>query len=295
MAGNRKDRTEHMTANGIYHDMPTDVYRTDPALGSSQVKALDDIQRFLHAEKNPLKETSDMHRGTLIHGALLERLSQAQLAERHPIEKRAGWKDEDHALAFQVSYASSQHPLISKILKIGKPEVSVFAELCGVKCKGRLDWYQDLDDDRKAMTVRGGVPFHVDASAVSIYDVKTLGKGKADIDEFMKYVGNNKLHIQAAFYYDLVTEVIGHPPARFSWIAIEREPPFKMAVYNAEDWLDIGRFHYQKNLQHYRDYLQLSADSRDRVKNAGWNPDEQILPVPAWTQKQFENRGFDEY
>ena len=68
-----------------------------------------------------------------------------------------------------------------------------------------------------------------------------------------------------------------------------------MAVYNAEDWLDIGRFHYQKNLQHYRDYLQLSADSRDRVKNAGWNPDERVLPVPAWTQKQFENRGFDEY
>ena len=110
MARNRKDRTEHMTATGIYHDMPTNVYRTDPALGSSQVKALDDIQRFLHAEKNPLKETPDMHRGTLIHGALLERLSQAQLAERHPIEKRAGWRDEDHALAFQVASGTPNWP-----------------------------------------------------------------------------------------------------------------------------------------------------------------------------------------
>jgi hypothetical protein len=280
---------------GIYKTMPVNQYRSDPSLGSSQIKALKDIQRFLHLENNPLKETSDMHRGTLIHSAVLEKDTKSVLLERHPYEKRAGWKEEDHDLAIAVQQQANKHPLVKNILKIGVPEVSVFAELCGVPCKGRIDWYQDLDDDRKAMTIRGGVPFQIDSSAISLYDLKTLGKGFAEQEAFMKYVANNGLHIQAAFYYDLVTEVIGHPPARFSWIAIERDKPHMMAVYDASDWLDIGRYEYQRNLQHYRDYLQLTDAEREQAMVSGYHQDERVLPVPGWVSKQHEQRGFDEY
>ena len=66
-----------------------------------------------------------------------------------------------------------------------------------------------------------------------------LGKGKARQEEFEKYVGNNGLHIQAAFYFDIVKEILGHEPARFSWIVVEREPPHMCAIYNAESWLDL--------------------------------------------------------
>jgi len=275
--------------------MPVNQYRSDPSLGSSQIKALKDIQRFLHLEETPVKEVAVMHRGTLIHGATLEKHTKAKLVERHPYEKKAGWKEEDHDNALMVNKKCRSHPLIGNILKIGVPEVSVFAELCGVQCKGRIDWYQDLDDDRKAMVIRGGVPFQVDSSAISLYDLKTLGKGNAEEEAFMKYVGNNGLHIQAAFYYDLVSEVLGHPPARFSWIAVEREPPYMMAVYSAEEWLELGRYEYQKNLQHYRDYLQMNAKDQEKLKTIGYHEDERILKVPAWILKQHEQRGFDEY
>ena len=145
------------------------------------------------------------------------------------------------------------------------------------------------------MTIRGGVPFHIDSSAVSLYDLKSLGRGYAEQEAFMKYVANNKLQIQAAFYFDLVTEVIGHPPARFSWIAVERDPPHMMAVHSAGEWLEIGRYEYQKILQHYRDFLQLSAKDLEKIKTSGYHEDERVLPVPAWFQKQYEQRGFDEY
>ena len=77
-------------------------YRSHPALGSTQVKALHEIQVFLHLEKHPLKETGDMHRGTLAHGSVLEKLRKEQLEQRHPYQKKAGWKEEDHDLAYNI-------------------------------------------------------------------------------------------------------------------------------------------------------------------------------------------------
>ena len=284
---------KHM--NSIQPRMNEKEYRSHPALGSTQVKALSEIQVFLHLERHPLKETGDMHRGTLSHAAVLEKLSTEQLMERHPYEKKAGWKEEDHDLAFNINDSVRQHPLIGRILQLGKPEVAVFAELCGVPCKGKIDWYQDLDDDQKIATKRGGVPFKVDASAINLYDFKTLGKGKARQEEFEKYVGNFGLHIQAAFYYDLVKEVLGHEPARFSWIVVEREPPHMCAVYNAESWLELGRYEYTKNLQHYRDYVQLDPEKQKSLQRSGYHEDERVLGVPGWIQKQHEQRGFDEY
>ena len=260
-------------------------YRSHPAIGSSQVKALREVPVFLHHEDNPLTVKPDMHRGTLSHAATLERLTKSQLAERFPIERRAGWKEEDQENSLFLAQKVHSHPLISRILKVGKPEVSVFGELCGVECKGRIDWYQDLDDDAKVMVKRKGVPFAVDSSAINLYDLKTLSKGMAEQEAFMKYVGNNDLHVQAAFYHDLVQKVLGSAPARFSWIAVEREPPYMMAVYNAADWLPLGRFEDERNLQHYRDYLQLNPEKRESLKFAGYHEDERILPVPAWKMK----------
>jgi hypothetical protein len=281
--------------NSIQSNLTEEEYRSHPALGSTQVKTLSEIQVFLHQENNPLKETPDMHRGTLSHASVLEKLGKEQLVERHPYEKRAGWKEEDHDLAYNIKDSAYQHPLIGRILQLGKPEVAVFAELCGVQCKGKIDWYQDLDDDFKISTKRGGVPFKIDASAINLYDFKTLGKGKAHPDEFMKYVGNNGLHVQAAFYFDIVKEILGHEPARFSWIVVEREPPHMCAVYNAEDWLELGRYEYTKNLQHYRDYLQLDPKKQEALNHSGYHEDERVLKVPGWIQKQHEQRGFDEY
>jgi len=272
--------------NSIIKGMPADEYHRHQAKGSTQVKAMKNIATYLYEETHPRKVLPDMHRGTLIHAACLEALTEEQLAKRHPCESRAGWKKEDHQGAASVNGKMRKHPLIGRILQLGSPEVSAFATLDGVECKARIDWYQDLDDHKKISVVRGGVPFSVDASAVHLYDLKTVSKGVADQEAFSKYVGNYGLHVQAALYYDVITTVLGLPPARFSWIAVERDPPHLMAVHAADDWLEIGREIYRKNLQNYRDWMRLSASSREQTRNAGYHEDERVLPVPAWIKKQ---------
>ena len=268
--------------------MDADEYHRHPAKGSTQVKAMKNIATYLHEETDPRTETPGMHRGTLTHAASLEALKDEQLALRHPYEKRAGWKKEDHQLALRIASVLRKHPLIGRILQLGDPEVSAFATLDGVECKARIDWYQDLDDHKKISTVRGGVPFSVDASAVHLYDLKTVSKGVAEQDAFSKYVGNFGLHVQAALYYDVIATVLGSPPARFSWIAVERDAPHLMAVHAADEWLEIGRKIYRQNLQNYRDWMQMNVSSQEHIKNAGYSEDERVLPVPAWIRQDYD-------
>jgi hypothetical protein len=272
--------------NYILKKLEAEEYHRHQAKGSTQVKALKNIVTFLHQEEHSWTETPVMHRGTLIHAATLEALKEELLALRHPHENRAGWKKEDHQLALRIAAALRKHPLIGRILKLGDPEVSAFATLEGVECKARIDWYQDLDDHKKISTVRGGVPFAVDSSAVHLYDLKTVSKGVAEQEAFSKYVGNYGLHVQAALYYDIVGTVLGSPPARFSWIAVERDPPHLMAVHAADDWLEIGRREYRQNLQNYRDWMALSASSQEDILNSGYSEDERVLPVPGWLKRQ---------
>ena len=272
--------------NYILKKLEAEEYHRLSDKGSTQVKAMKNIVTFLHQEENPWTETPVMHRGTLIHAATLEALKEELLALRHPYENRAGWKKEDHQLALRIAAALRKHPLIGRILQLGEPEVSAFATLEGVECKARIDWYQDLDDHKKISVVRGGVPFAVDSSAVHLYDLKTVSKGVAEQEAFSKYVGNYGLHVQAALYYDIVGTVLGSPPARFSWIAVERDPPHLMAVHAADDWLEIGRREYRQNLKNYRDWMALSASSQEDIINSGYSEDERVLPVPAWIQRQ---------
>jgi len=274
--------------NSIVKRMDADEYHRHPAKGSTQVKAMRTIASYLHEETDPRTETPGMHRGTLTHAAALEALKDEQLALRHPYEKRAGWKKEDHQLALRIASVLRKHPLIGRILKLGDPEVSAFATLEGVECKARIDWYQDLDDHKKISTVRGGVPFSVDASAVHLYDLKTVSKGVAEQEAFSKYVGNYGLHVQAALYYDVIATVLGSPPARFSWIAVERDAPHLMAVHAADEWLEIGRKIYRQNLQNYRDWMQMNVSSQEHIKNAGYSEDERVLPVPAWIRQDYD-------
>ena len=272
--------------NYILKKLDADVYHGHPEKGSTQVKAMRNLASYLHEETDPRTETPGMHRGTLTHAAALEALKDEQLASRYPYENRAGWKKEDHQLALRIAAALRKHPLIGRILQLGEPEVSAFATLEGVECKARIDWYQDLDDHKKISVVRGGVPFAVDSSAVHLYDLKTVSKGVAEQEAFSKYVGNYGLHVQAALYYDIVGTVLGSPPARFSWIAVERDPPHLMAVHAADDWLEIGRREYRQNLKNYRDWMALSASSQEDIINSGYSEDERVLPVPAWIQRQ---------
>lgn len=63
--------------------------------------------------------------------------------------------------------------------------------------------------------------------------------------------------VQAAFYSDIYEAVYGHRPEGFIFIAVEKTPPFAVAVYVIEDAdIEIGRQKYKADLERWRECRQ---------------------------------------
>ena len=141
------------------------------------------------------------------------------------------------------------------LLQGGKPEVSVFwqDEDTGEECRCRPDYWND--------------GYNI------IVDLKTTQD--ASPTGFAKSIANYRYHVQAAFYMQGVYAATGKYPERFVFIAIEKEAPFAVGVYEIDaDALALGRELYQRDLR----TLQQAKQSQQ------WHayPKPQILSLPKW-------------
>lgn len=65
--------------------------------------------------------------------------------------------------------------------------------------------------------------------------------------------------VQAAFYCDGYEAVYGHRPEGFIFIAVEKTPPYAVAVYVIEDAdIEVGRQKYKADLERWRECRQLN-------------------------------------
>lgn len=65
--------------------------------------------------------------------------------------------------------------------------------------------------------------------------------------------------VQAAFYSDIYEAVYKHRPEGFIFIAVEKTPPYAVAVYVIEDAdIEIGRQKYKADLETWRECKQLN-------------------------------------
>jgi hypothetical protein len=127
-----------------------------------------------------------------------------------------------------IAKATSQNKLASAILGGGSTEVSVYwvDEATGVLCKARAD------------LIRGE----------AIFDLKTCYSAQAR--EFQKALVGYQYHVSAALYVDGFQTVM--PVKHFSWIALEKTPPYAFGFYAADqELLNAGRVEYQKALLRY--------------------------------------------
>lgn len=210
---------------GIYPDMPDADYRATKAVSCSVLK------RFAEAPAKalvPSKDTEAMTAGRLIHSALLEphkfegRYAKTDLDRRgtkawQAAQEEAGCRqllkaDEFDKMA-TLRDAVLAHPTARELLAPGlEAEASMFwrDEVTGLFCRGRVD---GLRRDQRL-----------------IVDVKTTVD--ASPPEFAKSAGNYRHHWQEAFYRHGVKSAPGGFEAdRFIFIAVEREPPFLIGIY----------------------------------------------------------------
>lgn len=160
-------------------------------------------------------------------------------------------KGEDVAAILSMADAIHHHPAARMLLRLpGKAEQSYFwkHEGSGVDCKVRPDWHSD---DKRL-----------------IVDVKTTED--ASPRGFQRSLWKYRYHVQAGFYSQ------GLGAEQFIFIAVEKKPPFAVAVYAAaQNVLDRGLNEAEKD-------LQLIATCRAENRWPGYGDDIQPLALPEW-------------
>jgi exodeoxyribonuclease VIII len=110
-----------------------------------------------------------------------------------------------------------------------------------------------------------------------ILDLKTCLDARSD--PFSRSCWNYRYHVQAAYYLDGYRVATEESAEAFLFIAIEKAPPYAVAVYHAnEDMIDQGRSEYQRDLITYAECL-----AKDEWP--GYPEEIASLVLPRWTQE----------
>lgn len=204
-------------------------YRSLPHLNASKFKAFYKSPLHFKHQEQP-EETEEMRIGTAVHGLLLEpnafagNFAYAPLGlDRRKTEDKNRYaefvaasegkmvmKGESRAIVEGCVNAIKSHPTAMKIMAKSSNEQVIVADLVeGVTCKGKLD----------LICVPCGI----------LADIKTTGKS-ADHASFTYAMQDSLYWLQAGFYA-LLAEAMYEKEFRFSFIVVEKESPYGVAVH----------------------------------------------------------------
>lgn len=260
--------------------MPMAEYQAEHGVSQSRLKLLRQSPLHLrHAIDNPEEPTDAMILGNLEHLLVLEPSLFAKAFWSRPVTykndkgEEKPWhgasnvcktwlkahadrpvissENEDRLLG--MADAIRAHPAAAAALLEGLPEQALFCEDAetGLQIKCRADWM----------------------TGNSFVDPKTcLDASPAG---FAKVVANLGYHIQAAFSLD-IAKVLSLGKECFLFIAVEKDPPHAVAVYQ----LDEASIEYGR--QEYRRLLNIYLDCVSTNQWPGYSSEIVPLSIPRW-------------
>ena len=260
---------------GIVSGLDNDLYHKASGLSCTNLKIMLRSPAHYHASiLFPQKTTAEMQLGSALHTAVLqpdlfdEEYMELPKLDRRTKEGKELYKQYSESGKILLDSATvstvqkmkeslMQHTIISSVLSSGSPELSCFGclpEFPHTLIKCRPDWYNE----------KLGV----------LLDLKTACD--ASPKAFIKACVDYLYHLQHALYLDLFSHVSGRRIQAFLFAAVEKEPPYAVAIYelNAEA-VEMGRELYRKAILAYNDSL-------DRHYWVGYSPKIEILQLPAW-------------
>lgn len=256
------------------HSMPAMQYRKAHGISKSDLDLIAISPAHYRAREERAKETEATRMGTLIHSAILEPDSLAFHVKPEGMnfatKEGKAWKldhqsapiitsDEWKTMTGIVASVHG-HPMAKRLLSGGQPERCLFAkDKHGVVRKGRLDFLPD--------------------SGNVIVDVKTCED--ASPREFEKSIYNYRYHAQGAYYTGLAN-LCGYQKEIFVIIAVEKSPPYAVAVYRVDqEALDFGRHLVERDMTVYRRCVETG-------KWPGYSEDVEEIGLPLWARKEME-------
>ena len=258
---------------GLVQGVSNEDYHASAGVSKS---LLDKLARspahYLAYLREDRKETPALRLGRIIHSASLEpdslALAIAPACDRRTKDGKAVWADfEAAAIGCQIVTADEAeqirrmrdavytHPAARRLLFApGVAEASGwwFDQTSGELCRCRPDYRRE------------------DGILVDLKTTDDAGHG------FNRSCANYGYHRQAAFYCDGIEAITGERPAGFVLVAVEKTPPYAVAVYQLDDVaMEVGRALYQRD-------LMTLAECKISHQWPAYPETIQVLSLPGW-------------
>lgn len=277
--------------SGIVLDLPEAEYHSRSELSSTGARLLlpeykGSPKKFQWAQTHPRTSRafdvgSAAHAKILGVGAGIAVYPDEHLTPSGNVSTKAAtvaWEDEQRAMGLTpVSPADVQrvdamaeavlaHEGARPFLEVAvHREVSIFAEIDGVRVRARLD---ALSDDTR--------------SGVFAVDVKTTED--ATPHGFTRSVQNYGYDVQDAHYRDTYQAATGNPIEKFVFIAVEKSAPHEVGVsYLPDQWIAMGRTKAATARRIYAECMETGVWP-------GYSPEVVALDPPAWAVIDHEMR-----
>lgn len=274
---------------GIY-DMAEPEYLADPVPGGSLSASgckqlLKSPARFHHnlqpGNRPASKEVWDF--GTAAHATVLGAGAEiiyvdfdswrSNAAKEAKAEAEAAGKVarllKDRAKTIAMADAIHEHPVAGVLLdpERGKPEQSAFWEADGISKRARFDWLRDV----------------VEGERFIIPDYKTCPEDGAEQEAFAKSVINFDYCIQAAWYIEAATVLLGVDDPAFLFIVQETEAPYFVNVIELSPELLL------RGAQRAERAIRLFRECRERDVWPAYGDDIKRANSPTWAS--FAHQG----
>lgn len=171
---------------------------------------------------------------------------------------------EEYDAVLKMRESVQNHPAASVLLQEGIAEQ-------------RIDWQREIvsEDGEFVSVLLKSKPDWLSHNGF-IVDLKTTED--ASPRGFAKSVWNYRYHVQAAFYLDAYEHQYGEPARGFIFIAVEKTPPYAVALYyTPANLIELGRTTYERDLRVY----QRCLETREWP---AYGTDVMELQLPGWAK-----------
>lgn len=270
---------------GLHRGIAYEAYSRWPAINHSILRLFNRTAAHAREELvNPKDQSEAQAQGHACHVALLEpdrfemEFVAAPKIDKRYKEGKLEWAAfqaanasktvvtaDEFALALKMRDAVWSHPTAAEILRSAGPtEASLLWQSEGTDCKARLD----------KLGAIAGWPVIADLKTT-----KDAGQRAFSRDIYYYHYAQ-----QGAYYLDGAQAIAAHD-RKFVFIAVEKEAPFAVAVYELEqDAIDQGRIEYEKHLAQYARCLETGVWG-------GYGDGMGYVSLPSWAFKFHGEEG----
>lgn len=258
----------------IHYAMPASEYHAAHRINYSGLKTIINKSpaHYRYGLTNSPEETAALKFGSAVHTAVLENpfffhiYAIAPAIDRRTKEGKAEFakleaggkiilSNEEGEQVLKIAQAVNWNETAFKLLRNGKSEVTIFAEIDDIPAKCRVDY------------LRPGVAV----------DLKTTDD--ASPSGFASACAKYDYAMQAAWYLDSCAAA-GIELDAFIFVAVEKKPPYAVGIYELDlNSIEAGRTKYRRALSLYKHCMAVD-------EWPAYSPDIVTISLPAWAMKE---------